>query len=245
MEQGIDELIRQAPNRIVVIAASNSFGDGIHAAGTVAEGESVDLRWAIPDAVQAQSELEVWYSGSDTFDVELIAPDGTSVGRVPLGASGRVQADDGASLLFVSHRAADPNNGDNVLGVFLEERIAGGLFTIRLHGASVADGGFHAWIERNDATQSHFEESHDNTYTLGSISCGRLSVAVGSYDAHDDAKPLSGFSSAGPTRDGREKPEVSAPGEAVLAAHSRTGTGVTTKSGTSMAAPAVTGMGAL
>jgi subtilisin family serine protease len=109
----------------------------------------------------------------------------------------------------------------------------------------VSDGAFHAWIERNDRSQSSFAPPHDNTHTLGSISCGRLSLVVGSYDAHKPAKPLSWFTSGGPTRDGREKPEVSAPGHDVLAAHSRTGTGLTRKSGTSMAAPAVTGMVAL
>jgi len=72
-----------------------------------------------------------------------------------------------------------------------------------------------------------------------------LSLVVGSYDAHKPVKPLSFFSSAGPTRDGRQKPEISAPGHDVFAAHSRTGTGVTRKSGTSMAAPAVTGVVAL
>jgi subtilisin family serine protease len=64
---------------------------------------------------------------------------------------------------------------------------------------------------------------------------------VGSYDAHKAGTPLSWFSSAGPTRDGREKPEISAPGQDVLAAHSGTRTGVVRKSGTSMAAPMVTG----
>src|SRR6185369_2308614 len=57
--------------------------------------------------------------------------------------------------------------------------------------------------------------------------------------------PISSFSSAGPTRDGRQKPEVSAPGLHVMAARSMTRTGVVRKSGTSMAAPAITGLVAL
>ena len=58
-------------------------------------------------------------------------------------------------------------------------------------------------------------------------------------------RPISFFSSAGPTRDGRQKPEISAPGHGVFAAHSRTFTGVVPKNGTSMAAPAVAGIVAL
>jgi subtilisin family serine protease len=64
---------------------------------------------------------------------------------------------------------------------------------------------------------------------------------VGSYDAHRGNVPLSYFSSCGPTRDKRQKPEISAPGHDVKAAKSGSLVGVTTKSGTSMAAPAVTG----
>ena len=110
---------------------------------------------------------------------------------------------------------------------------------------SGSDGSFHAWIERDDRAPSSFPAPLDNTHTLGSLSTGHLSVVVGSYDAHKDSKPLSWFSSAGPTRDGREKPELSAPGHGVSAAHSRTGDSVVRKSGTSMAAPAVAGVIAL
>jgi subtilisin family serine protease len=109
----------------------------------------------------------------------------------------------------------------------------------------VQDGGFHAWIERNDFGQSCFAPPYDDSHSVGSISCGRNTIVTGSYDAHKSTSPISYFSSAGPTRDGREKPEVSAPGHNVLAAWSRTGDKMTQKSGTSMASPAVTGALAL
>ena len=80
-----------------------------------------------------------------------------------------------------------------------------------------------------------------DTHTLGSLSCGYHSIVVSSYDAHYPSTPISWFSSAGPTRDGRKKPEISGPGQDVIAARSATGNGVIRKSGTSMAAPAVTG----
>src|SRR5262249_22907978 len=75
-----------------------------------------------------------------------------------------------------------------------------------------------------------------------SLACGYQSIVVASYDAHHDGiAPISVFSSAGPTRDGRNKPEISAPGQDVIAARSATDTGVIRMSGTSMAAPAVAG----
>ena len=148
-------------------------------------------------------------------------------------------------MFFISHRRKDPNNGDNCINVFLESSAAPGVWTLRLTGVAVTNGSYHAWIERDDRAPSSFPPPYDNSRTLGSISCGHNTLVVGSYDAHKPTLPLSYFSSAGPTRDDREKPELSAPGHDVLAAHSRTGDGVTRKSGTSMAAPAVTGAVAL
>jgi subtilisin family serine protease len=246
VELGIDAAVEGAANRAVVIAASNSFADGIHTAGTLAHGETRDIGWEIPDADISQNEVEVWYSSSDELTFELLAPDGTSTATVGPGENGELQEADGRVVLFISHRTGDPNNGDNVIGVFAERDMPAGLWTLQLRGTKVTDGGYHAWIERDDRSQSSFvDQAIDNSHTLGSISCGKKSIVVGSYDAHKPEKPISFFSSAGPTRDGREKPEVAGPGHDVLAAHSHTSTNVTRKSGTSMAAPAVTGIVAL
>jgi len=56
---------------------------------------------------------------------------------------------------------------------------------------------------------------------------------------------LSGFSSRGPTTDGRVKPDLAAPGEAITAAANGTGDGYVTFSGTSMASPFAAGTTAL
>ncbi|MCK6448017.1 MAG: S8 family serine peptidase [Planctomycetes bacterium] len=53
---------------------------------------------------------------------------------------------------------------------------------------------------------------------------------------------LSGFSSRGPTGDGRWKPNVVAPGDSILSVDANSGNGYSSKSGTSMAAPHVTGV---
>lgn len=245
VEKGIDSLISQASNRAVVIAASNAFDDGIHAAGTVPPDGIFDLRWNVSSDDFSQNELELWYDGADRFSVELLAPDGTMVLSVGPGQSDGLTSPAGEVVVFVANRLDDPNNQDNMIGIFLEAGVPSGTWTVRLHGDEISNGSFHAWIERDNAIPSQFAPPHDNSYTIGSISCGHETVVVGSYDAHKTSRPISWFSSAGPTRDGREKPEVSAPGHAVFAAHSRTKTGVVMKYGTSMAAPATAGIIAL
>ena len=249
VEQGIDAIVTAEPNRAVVIAASNSFDDGIHASGQVTEGSFVDLVWQIGWFDFTHNEMEIWYSKDDRLQLELIDRDDRSIGTLDLGTSAEIYNQANELLFFVAHRQGDPNNGDNTIGIFMNtEAISSSLPTqlkLRLHGVAISNGQFHAWIERDDPGQSSFAPPHDNSHTLGSISCGQHSIVVGSYDAHTTGQPLSWFSSAGPTRDGRQKPEISAPGHNVLAANSSTRVGITRMSGTSMAAPAVTGVVAL
>lgn len=237
VEQGLDAIVAAKSNRAVVIAASNSQTDGIHTSGLVPASGSRDIVWR--HAARGGGEFELWYSGDARLDVELVAPDGTVFGPVLPGANLPLGLSD--VVIFISNRLADPNNDDNVIGIWIADGVSGGDWSVRVTSHDDVEVAYHAWIERNDGAQSSFAAPVP-THTLGSISTGSHSIVVGSFDAHKRSMPLSSFSSSGPTRDGREKPELSAPGHAVLAARSRTGSGVTRKSGTSMAAPAVTGL---
>lgn len=245
VEQGIDRLVQQRDNRAVVIAASNSYADGIHLAGQVGTGGTFDVQWRIDGQDHTENELELWYPGGRKLTCELIRPNGENLGRIGAGEAGSIKNAQGAVTAFLTNRQGDPNNRDNVIGVWLKPGQDHGIWTLRLTGDPSSATDFHAWIERDDNGQSAFVDQSDPSHTIGSISCGNQSIVVASYDAHKAKVPLSYFSSEGPTRDGRQKPEVSAPGHAVLAAKSRSRTGVTEMSGTSMAAPATTGMIAL
>jgi hypothetical protein len=102
VELGIDALVRERPNRAVVIAASNSYDDHIHAAGEVPAGGSLDLGWRVPESPFAQAEVEVWYRGAERLELELIDRTGAPVARVTPDSQGRVRdADTGQTLIFV------------------------------------------------------------------------------------------------------------------------------------------------
>ena len=244
VEQGLDSLLNAKPNRAIVLAAGNSFDDGIHLAGKVNAGGTFDVRWRVTSRPVRDIEMEIWFAASDRFSVELIDATGAIRATVAPGQNETLSIRN--KVVFIANRLNDPNNGDNMMNIFLAAGIDPGIYTIRLHGAHVVIGDFHAWIERDNRHTSQFDAPKNGTCTIGTVSCGNSTIAVGSYDAHKpDVLPISWFSSAGPTRNGSQKPQVSAPGHEVVAALSGSGTKARSMSGTSMASPAVAGAVAL
>ncbi|SFI61130.1 Subtilase family protein [Bradyrhizobium sp. Gha] len=241
VEQGLDAIVREKPNRAVVIAAGNAQTDGIHTTGTVRSDAEHLIE--IKQQSEGGAELQIWYQGGRRLRVSVVAPDGSVFGPVEPGGNLTIGAPNQIAI-FIGSRLTDPNNADNVVGIWIAEGLSEDNFIVKLETVDSEAVEYHAWLERDDRRQASFM-SPVPSHSLGSISTGHHSVVVGSYDAHKANFPISTFSSSGPTRDNRQKPELSAPGQFVIAAKSGSTNGVTKKSGTSMAAPAVTGLIAL
>jgi serine protease AprX len=87
--------------------------------------------------------------------------------------------------------------------------------------------------------------SGDGSATVGSPGAARAAITVGAAAKVADGLRLAGFSSRGPTLDGRAKPDVVAPGVAIVSASANTSSGYAGASGTSMATPFTAGVVAL
>jgi subtilisin family serine protease len=250
-EQGMHELLRLGSGRAIVQSAGNYRSANLAVEGWLRDGEHRDLRWIIDPRDTTPNEIDAWYSGNDRFVVALQSPKHGEFVDVRLGEVVDI-THDGDLVGRVYHRKNDPNNRDNHIDVFLYPGAPPGVWTLRLIGEYVINGRFHAWIERDLASpgaQSRFDEQiTSQSYTLGTIATSPLVITVGAYDANSEGGPLAPFSSCGPTRDERhDKPELLAPGVRVVAARSTPRGAVqqegllVARSGTSMAAPHVTG----
>jgi subtilisin family serine protease len=251
VEQGMHELLRLGPGRAIVQSAGNYRSANLGVQGWLRDGEYLDLEWIIDPEDTTGNEIDAWYSGKDRFVIAIRPPQGTAFVEVKLGDVADI-VHEGAVVGRIYHRKNDPNNRDNHAEVFLYTGAPPGVWTVRLIGEYVISGRFHVWIERDLArpgAQSRFDAKiTSQSYTLGTIATSPLVITVGAYDANAEGTPLAPFSSCGPTRDERrDKPELVAPGVGVVAARSiprdalRQEGLLIARSGTSMAAPHVTG----
>jgi subtilisin family serine protease len=253
-ERAFDALVAAAPGRMIVHSGGNYYDRMAHTSGRLRPGQALVIPFMVNEADVTPNELEIWYPGRDVFAIQVRAPDGASSKMTGLDDQASIRAG-GRVLAQLYHRSREPNNHDNNCHVYIERGGPAGRWEIVLTGVDVVDGRFHMWIERDagcPGCQSRFDRRFAvPQMTTGTICNGLRTIAVGAYNAHDPRRGLGRFSSCGPTRDGRAKPNLVAPGVRVLAARSRPrfDAGLTTywtrKSGTSMAAPHVTGAVAL
>ena len=237
----------------------------IHSSGRVGARElGVDIEWDVVGngiADLSENELEIWYGPQDRFAVQIKPPGQPWTEPIEPGQYIENRQLSDLSFLSVYNELYHPLNGANYIAIYLspmlrEPQIVGvsaGEWLVRLIGREVRDGSFHAWIERDDPRElgrigareawqfpSFFSERStvDNS-TISTLACGQRVVAVANLD--EARRRIAITSSQGPTRDGREKPDVAAPGTGIVAAKGFAG-GWVEMSGTSMASPHVAGI---
>ena len=253
VEQAMDALLTEQDGRAICQSTGNYFRSRTHASGQLEDDARRTFGWEVNEADRSGNELEIWYPGNDEFELALTPPHGGEMVRAPLGSSRDIVGLQGR-FGRIHHRALDSTNGDNHVDIFLDTHAPTGRYEVEITGLAVSSGRYDAWIERDGsgANQSRFShEDVDPSLTIGTICTGQMPLVVGAYDGFTENRAPAAFSSRGPTRDGREKPDLSAPGIGIEGARSARITdapgtgGVSYQSGTSMATPHVTGAVAL
>lgn len=253
-ELAFDYLLESRPGIFIVQSCGNYFSRDIHVNGRLSRHEEITLVIRLENEDFTPNEIEIWTKAGNEFNVKVESPSRESTGWVALGEHDNIVEGDQITGR-VYNRLKDPNNSDNHLDVFIYRNATPGLWKVTLHAEKISDGNFHAWIERDDGCQNcqarFVTPLAGGLCTIGTLANSRLPLVVGAYNSHKPVKEAAPFSSAGPTRDNRSKPDLVAPGVGILAARSATrgSTGssdqLTRKAGTSMAAPHVTGTVAL
>ena len=225
----------------VVCAAGNEGSGAHHFRGRLVEGGTVDAEFTVSTR-REQIYLSLWKNFADEAALELILPNGQSTGMLTEGTrflrfgSIRVSVFYGVPTHYSASQEA----------MILLDAPAGeldGLWKLRCHGKRVPDGRFDVWLptveEVSDRT-AFLQPEPDLTITLPATAL--YPISVGGF--RPETETVSPFSGRG-DQDcaGRVLLDLTAPAEAVRSA--KAGGGYDVFTGTSMAAPFVSGAAAL
>ena len=181
-----------------------------------------------------------WYDGEMSAGLELLSPGGDYICTCPYGES--VICDSGAGYIWLDNASGgvNPNNGDNEIALKIHDNSVyippgSGTWTMRfIHEAgvpAVIDLWFYLFQLGLESVTVGFVEGLDESGLIGIPATGREVVAVGasttkcswtnvegesmSYETFGIScmeGEIADYSSPGPTRDSRLKPELIAPG---------------------------------
>ncbi|MFH6991254.1 S8 family serine peptidase [Flavobacterium sp. FlaQc-48] len=245
LEQVIDYILTSRKGTAIVQSTGNYHQANVHTYGDIKLNQKVKIPWMFKKNDRTPNEMEIWYHGDDILSVNIYDDNQNRLlSSTPFKDEIITKDDDEVGICL--HRCNEPNTGKNQINILINGKLNSKFWTIELVGKTVKNGRYHCYIERDDGGQSIFLPAIANkTHTTNSICNSKYSIVVGAYNQSDETKPVLSFSSSGPTVDGRMKPELVAPGFKIKSSCSsssrenRASNKLTSKSGSSMAAPYV------
>lgn len=235
-ERAIDQLVGAGvPGKAVVISAGNEGGFNIHAGGWVPDGGTHEVSFLVSYASYVL--IDIWYSGQDVFRIGVRNPDGRGQDPIEVLPGGSSCVGVGSNAVCVFSEPINVHNGDKEIVVLIEPAGGagfiepGGEWRFILHGWHVRNGRFDAWVVDGAEFVSDLEAEGRRVAMPGTA---RNAITVGAHVSRDrwvDVRgrqrqtfvtvgELASFSSDGPTRDGRQKPEITAPGQYIGSSYS-------------------------
>jgi hypothetical protein len=278
LDDAVDAFVASGNGRVAVVAAGNEGNDEIHVQGTVSASATETISFTVP-AYTANSganndyfSFELWWGSNADIKAFVTSPNGQKYQRTADQESSQGTTD-GEIILY---NKTDPDHDNSNRRIFFRVQDvnadsvpAPGTWTLALTNNAGTAQTYHGWLYTS--TMGASVAGGDSTYTIASPGTATSAITVGghtvrwrwysssggtySFTGDDKSDDIAYFSSIGPTRDERQKPDLSAAGRGVFAATSTDYTPITAfeivadkyhlTQGTSIASPIVTGAVAL
>lgn len=251
LEAGIDSCTEKGrlPGFVIVKSAGNERGFGGHHRVQAYNGVTA-ISWVSDAVARPRDYFEVWYSVFDDLSFWLTDPANRST-PVVSAANPKQAAIIGENACALDLSLNNKDSGANRLVMTISAQgsdIQHGNWSLHVQGNRVRSTTpfLDIWVERDDSARAvrFIPETPEMTLSIPGTADTVICVAACRSNDPLFVIPQSSF---GPTRTGSPKPDVSAPGEGIVAAQANTNDhqAVVAMIGTSMAAPHVTGAFAL
>jgi minor extracellular serine protease Vpr len=270
-----------SPGRAVVVSAGNDGAQAIHGGGTLPANGSVSLTFTVPSYTPASGTsndeffFDLWFAGAQGVTATVTSPGGIVFSRAASETGDSPNTANGTITLW---NYLSSLNGMRNVQLWVHDQTttppASGTWRLDIVNTTSTAVAYDGWLTSRtlgSATVTLAGADNLKTLTMPGTSAGSITVAswvtkwgwpsyTGSnrlYSGADRTGNISTFSSIGPTRDGRQKPDIAAPGQGITSVLSSAvdttgqsawivpGQKHWVMQGTSMAAPHVTGAVAL
>jgi minor extracellular serine protease Vpr len=240
-ERGIDELLNweTGDGKAIVISAGNDGNRNIHFSGSFSPGVDADTVMVEFEVASNFSDIQdyvsfdIWYYWYSSLSITIQTPSGLWYGPVESGTSLFWDTVDGdISIDNASYGSGDDeelvmNLYDSMTGESSSDNLATGTWLLQFIGRT---GRFDGWLYESSMGAEIISQKDFSMLVAEPANC-RFGISVGSYVTRlnwpslvpklwqrigSEIGNLSNFSSPGPTRDGRNKPDITAPGEFIL-----------------------------
>jgi subtilisin family serine protease len=253
-----DNHLNSFDDRVICFGVGNDNDGQSFRRGTVPASGGVDsltfsptVMTDVPGGVEVARErfLDIWYSGPE---LEFQVSCGSAASSWIAAGSDYLGTLNGYDVEV--DRDAEPGAGLHNIRFLFERALSADPFTIELRNpAAIGDVAYQAWVG-SQGFRATLDSATRSDLTLADTACAKSILSVGACNKRTPPSPpmgetIAAYSGAGPTLDGRVKPEIVAiggsPARGLISTESDQASGYFSMYGTSMATPLVAGAVAL